>query len=527
MSISSVVHACLALILVAGVGCGSGGSDLVVDLGNGVSMRLVEIKPGVFMMGDGDRGPQHEVTISKAFWLGQTEVTQAQWLAVMGTSHMSRRAGDMGDLDHPVAAVTWIDAQEFCRRLSEKTGMTFRLPTEAEWEYACRAGTTTAYSFGDDPSLLGEYAWFRDNADGRPQPVASKKPNAWGLYDMHGNVQELCADWRCDYPSGAVTDPQGPRNGRWRVLRGGQMDSSPDRCRAAVRSDSQMQGFEFEGLRVAITPAEEVRGAEEVRRAEEARRAEAAQADAAFVAAGGVVVDLGSGVSMRLVEIKPGTFMMGRPASERASSPYPAVDDETPQHEVTISKAFWLGQTEVTQAQWHAVMGTKPSRHWGQLGDPDLPVASVSWDDAQEFCWRLSEKTGMTFRLPTEAEWEYACRSGTTTAYSFGDDAALLDEHAWIGGNTCGATQPVATKKANEWGLYDMHGNVWEWCSDWYGHDYYAVSPAVDPLGPQIGTERVVRGGGLVGRVWHRDGDRPDSRIHGYGVYGFRVAMTP
>jgi len=258
MSISSIVHACLALILVAGVGCGSGGSDLVVDLGNGVSMRLVEIKPGRFMMGSpasepgrSDDETQHEVTISKAFLLGQTEVTQAQWQAVMG-SNPSRFSGNP---NHPVEQVSWNDAQEFCRRLSQKTGMAFRLPTEAEWEYACRSGTTAAYSFGNDASRLREHAWFEDNSGGSTKPVATRKPNAWGLYDMHGNVWEWCSDRYGTYPSGAAIDPQGPRSGKGRVLRGGSWWFPSNRCRASSRSYLYPGLFNGNfGFRVARTP---------------------------------------------------------------------------------------------------------------------------------------------------------------------------------------------------------------------------------------------------------------------------------
>jgi hypothetical protein len=159
---------------------------------------------------------------------------------------------------------------------------------------------------------------------------------------------------------------------------------------------------------------------------------------------------------MHLVEIRPGRFMMGSPASEVGRC-----DNET-QHEVAISKAFWLGQTPVTQVQWEAVMGTQPSYY---CGNPNHPVEKVSWQDATAFCRCLSEATGMAFRLPTEAEWEYACRAGTAATYSFGDDPSSLGENAWFEDNSGGSTNPVAMKKSNRWGLYDMHGNVWEWCS--------------------------------------------------------------
>jgi formylglycine-generating enzyme required for sulfatase activity len=225
-------------------------------------MELVRIEPGRFMMGSPASEPgrfdgeaQHEVTISKAFWLGQTEVTQAQWEAVMGSNP------SWFDLDPrmPVDRVSWTDADEFCRRLSKRTGMTFRLPTEAEWEYACRAGTTTAYSFGDDPMALKEFGWVGGteaepgNADGRPHPVGSLRPNPWGLYDLHGNLFEWCADRWAAYPDGPVTDPQGPPDGM-SLYRGGSWLLYSRFCRAAMRYSGLRFGGDVYGFRVARTP---------------------------------------------------------------------------------------------------------------------------------------------------------------------------------------------------------------------------------------------------------------------------------
>ncbi len=240
------------------------------------------------------------------------------------------------------------------------------------------------------------------------------------------------------------------------------------------------------------------------------------RAEAAFVAAEGLL-NLGNGVSMRFIEIEPGRFVMGSPASERGRH-----DDEI-QRGITISNPFWIGQTEVTQAQWRAVMGSNPSDFEGHLNHP---VENVSWNDAQEFCRRLSQKTGVTFRLPTEAEWEYACRAGTTTAYSFGDNPSRLDEYGWFANNSGGGTHSVATKKPNNWGLYDMHGNVWEWVEDWYG-DYPGKS-LVDPGGPVDGAYRVLRGGG-----WYYRFNGARSAYRGFVEpslrdlnLGFRVAKT-
>lgn len=148
-----------------------------------------------------------------------TEVTQEQWLSVMGNSPSQFK--ECG-INCPVENVSWLDVQEFIRRLNRLEGTDkYRLPTEAEWEYACRAGSSTKYSFGDNAAILDEYAWYRNNSGWRPHPVGQKKPNAWGLYDMHGNVWEWCQDWQGDYPAGEVTDPKGPPSGHHKIIRGG------------------------------------------------------------------------------------------------------------------------------------------------------------------------------------------------------------------------------------------------------------------------------------------------------------------
>jgi formylglycine-generating enzyme required for sulfatase activity len=155
-----------------------------------------------------------------------------------------------------VESVTWEVAVEFCRKLSEKTRKAVRLPTEAEWEYACRAGTKTRFSFGDSDSVLGDYAWYASNSGGKAHPVGQKKPNPWGLYDMHGNVWEWCADWYEEYPSGAVTDPQGAASGSQRVSRGGFWDRGAGLCRAAFRARDN-PGFRHasHGFRVVVSVA--------------------------------------------------------------------------------------------------------------------------------------------------------------------------------------------------------------------------------------------------------------------------------
>ncbi|MHC4169692.1 MAG: formylglycine-generating enzyme family protein [Planctomycetota bacterium] len=215
-------------------------------------------------------------------------------------------------------------------------------------------------------------------------------------------------------------------------------------------------------------------------------------------------------IGMKLVYIPAGSFMMGSgDSAEQLVKEYAGVEsvyeDEFPQHVVRISNGFWMGQTEVTQGQYKSVMNAEPwSGGPGVKESANIPAVNITWDDAVEFCRRLSQQEGRTYRLPTEAEWEYACRAGTTTRFSFGDDGSSIGDYAWFDGNINKVNmwdlhlRAVGQKKANPWGLYDMHGNVDEWCSDWYDEKYYSNSPSVDPQGPSSGEFRSLRGG-----TWH------------------------
>jgi formylglycine-generating enzyme required for sulfatase activity len=205
---------------------------------NSIGMSLKLIPAGSFLMGSetgyGEK-PVHKVTLTEPYYIGVHEVTQEQYERIMG-KNLSLFKGP----DNPAEQVSWADAMAFCQKLSalpseRAAGRVYRLPTEAEWEYACRAGNDTAYSFGDDAQMLGEYAWFRDNSGKTTHSVGQKKPNAWGLYDMHGNVHEWCSDWYGDYPNGAVSDPVGPREGLFLVLRGGSWIDGAADCRSAFR----------------------------------------------------------------------------------------------------------------------------------------------------------------------------------------------------------------------------------------------------------------------------------------------------
>ncbi|HEX42978.1 MAG TPA: formylglycine-generating enzyme family protein [Phycisphaerales bacterium] len=239
-----------------------------------------------------------------------------------------------------------------------------------------------------------------------------------------------------------------------------------------------------------------------------------------------------SGVKMVL--LPAGTFTMGEPG-----------EIDAPPHEVTLS-AFYIDVHLVTQADYERVMGANPSR-WKA---PDNPVEQVRWSDAVRYCNKRSELEGLEpcydiekwtcdfaadgYRLPTEAEWEYACRAGTQTAWFFGPDASRLGDYAWFQANASGRPQPVGRKKPNPWGLYDMIGNLWQWCNDFYQVDYYEQSPQQDPTGPDTGETKVVRGGAWkftadACRSAYRYNESPGYTdvCFGYDIYGFRCVRRP
>ena len=231
------------------------------------------------------------------------------------------------------------------------------------------------------------------------------------------------------------------------------------------------------------------------------------------------------GVSFVMVPVKGGTFMMGAKAEQTG-----AFSDEKPAHKVTLS-TYYIGQTEVTQALWEAVMGETPTsdgRQWKRkygLGD-NYPANGISYHDVLSFITKLNNLTGRTFRMPTEAEWEYAARGGNKSKGYLYSGGNTLDNVGWYWDNCTSTTHPVAQKSANELGLYDMSGNIWEWCSDWYGT--YSSSPQTNPTGPSTGSSRVLRGGSWIDnaagcRVAYRDRFSPSYRN---GDIGVRLAFS-
>ena len=494
------------------------GDDFTTSLPGGVDLGMNWISPGTFMMGSpedelgrGDNETRHQVTLTQGYWLGKYEVTQAQYEAVMGTNPSNWKGADL-----PVEKVSWDDAMTFCAKLTEQEraagrlpeGYEYTLPTESQWEYACRAGTTTSLNSGKNVTgtecpEMDEVGWYSGNSDIKTYPVGQKLPNAWGLYDMHGNVDEWCSDWSGDYPDSAVTDPTGPDTGKYRVHRGGSWVYHAYFCRSAKRDSSTPNTvYNFIGFRVALAP----------------------------VLSKDMTIPL-SNVDLEMVWIEPGTFMMGSPEDELGR------ESDEKLHQVALSCGYWMGKYKITQAQYRAIMMTNPSYFIGA----DLPVECVSWNDAMEFCAKLTAReraagrlpAGYEYTLPTEAQWEYACRAGTTTALNSGknlsdkDQCPEMDEVGWYDGNAAYKTHPVGQKQPNAWGLYDMHGNVWECCLDWYGD--YPTSAVTDPTGPVTGSERVVRGGCSYD---YASGCRSANRFTyslGFNIrtLGFRVALAP
>ena len=473
-------------------------TPLPQDVTNSIGMKFKLIPAGQFMMGSPEddpnnadnETPQHQVRITKPVYLGIHEVTQEQYEKVMGENPSQFQGPTL-----PVERVSWKDASAFCAKLSETDDrFDYFLPTEAEWEYACRAGTTTRYSSGDDLDPL--CAWSSDSSSEQTHPVGRRQPNAWGLYDMHGNVWEWCQDRFGSYADSQSDDPKGSASGSHRVNRGGDWKGEPTDCRSANRGKNAPGDDSYRlGFRVALLPREFA--------SERSTR---------------LSNDTTNSIGMKFKLIEPGEFLMGSTKADEDRR-----DDEQ-QHRVQITRPFCLGLHEVTQEQYEKMMGDNPSNFKG----PTLPVENVTWDDATAFCAKLSEMdTRFHYRLPTEAEWEYACRAGTTTRYSCGDD--LNPQYAWFDDNSERKTHSVGQARPNAWGLYDMCGNVSEWCQDWQASDYYESSPSDDPTGPSTGLYRICRGGGWMSRATHcRSANRsrlaPDGRDDDLG---FRVALGP
>ncbi len=483
--------------------------------------KMVRIPKGTFKMGDSQRigrdneKPVHEVTLG-SFSIGRYPVTFEEYDQFCEAVKREKPDDEgWGRYKRPVINVSWEDAAAYCEWLNECTGVNYRLLTEAEWEYTCKAGSDTAYFFGDDEKRLGDYAWYWDNSEQKTHPVGEKKANAWGLHELSGNVWEWVHDWYDSYSEETQTDPSGPDTGSYRVFRGGSWGGGAVDCRSAYRfgSDPGYRSLNL-GFRLARTDP-------------------LPYDDFTFLQKADVGTDpepepyrpfadrLKDGSNApEMAYIPGGTFRMGDAQG--------VTDRERPVHPVTLSP-FSIGRYPVTFEDYDkfcvaTVRDKLKDRGWGR---DKYPAIYVSWDDAVVYCEWLSGQTGEKYRLLTEAEWEYACRAGSETAYCFGNDKKQLTEYAWYGEDwKKGSAHPAGEKKSNDWGLYDMHGNVWEWVWDWYGS--YSNEVQDNPSGPNTGSYRVARGGGWnvsdeLCRSAYRNRVGPGYR---YRFLSFRLART-
>ncbi len=443
--------------------------------------NMVLVQGGSFQMGDNhaysDEEPVHSLSID-SFYIGRYEVTQQEWTAVMG-NNPSTYQGDI----LPVQDIDWYMAIEYCNKRSQMEGLTpcysgsgdniacnfaadgYRLPTEAEWEYAARGGLKCRHYIYSGSNNPGETAWHELNCDDKIQPVGKKMPNELGIYDMSGNIWEWCWDWyEAGYYSQSPTNnPKGPAGGKKRAYRGGGGPGGRIewlRSTARYNLDPTFRSFDM-GFRIAGNTSGKKTG--------------------------------------NMVLVDGGTFLMG--SNDGGSG-------ERLAHIITLN-SFYIGKFEVTQEEWRAVMGKNPSYWVGAKS----PVDSIDWYDAVEYCNKRSRMEGLTpcytgngddivcnfeadgYRLPTEAEWEYAGRGGALSRnfkYSGSDNPG---EVGWYVENSTFKNETVGRKKANELGIHDMSGNLWEWCWDWFDREYYKNSPRQNPQGPTFGLRRVMRGG--------------------------------
>ncbi len=600
------------------------GDRLVLTL-NGVEFAFRWVEPGEFWMGsptneegrDADER-RRRIALSQGFYAGETELTQKQWLAIQAEStnaedrklaELYERDGDAPDM--PAHSLSWFAAQNFVDALNaggflgdansceddgsegaggevdeekkgENEGWIFRLPSEAEWERAARAGTSTRFFFGDNAEELTAYGNVADSSlhkadgafpglasdDGFPYiaPVGRFKPNAWGLHDVVGNCREWTSDWfgwfGVDDNSDEKTiyvDPTGPDYGdprdpknvrRQKVARGGLWLCMPDELRSADRF-ATVPGDKAENLSMRLVLAP--------------KKSEQTQVNGKSSVAKGAICGDRLVLNLRGVEfafryVASGTYRIGSPKDEDERRSNEALRD------VVISEGYWIAETETTQSQYLAFLQCDKYSYKSQR---DQPAYSTSFLMAQDFCDALNAwgvvangvksgaevKQKWEFRLPTSAEWEIAARAGKGTAFGFGDDKNRLTEYGNVADKTLydkhpdyGHTlptddgfellAPVRSFKPNNWGLYDMGGNVVEWVSDWYGARSQGTAPLIDPTGPDFGDAtssenakrpKEIRGGHFLSgahecRAASRSGTRPNDENYNLG---FRIVLAP
>jgi formylglycine-generating enzyme required for sulfatase activity len=436
------------------------GQDLIVELPGSATMEFVWIEPGTFLMGSPetevgrseDQTPQHEVTISQGFYLGKYEITQGQWEAVTETAPWV--GADQVRLNplHPAVNMSWNEVQAFVHQLNVAVGDSlYRLPTEAEWEYACRAGTTTPWSSGDDESLLKDYAWYSESAWNLgleyAQPVGTKLPNPWGLFDMHANVLEFCQDWYGSYSGESQLDPAGPTTGSVRIIRSGYYNYDAPLVRSAFRERflPHFRQFHIGARLLRMANPIPLLGQEKI------------------------TVRTPANLTHEMVLIPAGEFTMGTTFAQEQWLKdqdvwWDWVLDERPSQQIHVD-AFYMDRYEVTNEQYQAFIDATGGEQLKFANDsgvngPQQPVVGPDFYDALSYC----EWAGL--RLPTEEEWEKAARGTDGRVFPWGNeyDCPRLNGD----GSECDGfdrTAPVGSFPggASPYGVMDMAGNVWEW----------------------------------------------------------------
>ena len=516
----------------------------------GVDFKMILIEGANATLGSETQSDNKEHTIKlDSYWIGETEVTQELWNAIMpknlsyfdGSDEEKAPSEGEIQLRRPVEWITWFEAVAFCNELTKKinggddgecvytlegrcytlddakedkrpiTNMGkkgFRLPTEAEWEWAAKGGANDSWAGCNDEEVLKDYAWFRDNSEGYTHEVKKKKPNAYGLYDMNGNVFEWCGDWWGDITSEMPDNYTGPSSGIARVIRGGAYETKATEMltyyRAGLRYD--IPALQFLGLRLAC-------------------RAETQN----------IKPDLPLTPTIETKEHKVGsiTFKTIGIASTNAATLGDESVEGNPIHTIGLS-SYAIGETEVTQELWQEIMQENPSHFVGTEKEKKVaegeeqnrrPVENINWYLAIAFCNELTKRVSSEaecvyttgghiytkedasnkkepimdmskkgFRLPTEAEWEWAAKGGNTQHIWAGcNDGETVKNYSWFNQNSNYRTHEIKKKEANGYGLYDMSGNVFEMCWDWDGD--INVDMQNNYAGPTTGEYRVVRGG--------------------------------
>ncbi len=447
-----------------------------------IARNMVFVEGGTFQMGSAEF-ERHMVTLD-SFYICKYEVTQKEWEAFTG--HRPNTANLFNGDNYPVEDISWNQCQAFINTLNELSGMTFRLPTEAEWEFAARGGKNPKHGYnfsGSDD--INQVAWTEENSDGHAHEVGRLAPNDLGLYDMSGNVYEWCGDWYGSYPKTPQVNPKGAKRGEVRITRGGSYRDYDFETRVHERHWTFSESYHpWCGLRLALD-AEVFKKEPTDKEKEDSLRKEK---------------EVVANIIKNMVYVEGGTFNMGVSYKKSSWKDFLRLPlDNEPAHPVRVD-GFHICKYEVTQKEWETIMGHNPSDFEGE----NRPVEHVSWNECQQFIQelrRLAQPAQINFRLPTEAEWEFAALGGNKSKGYSAAGSDKQEDVAWVKGNSEGTTHDVGLKQPNELGLYDMCGNVREWCNDWYArYDYNRNAPTLyNPKGPAEGSvtgekAKVVRG---------------------------------